>query len=465
MAVTKIKSIKATPKKAIDYIIDKKKTNGQILISSFGCSPDTADIEFKITEEYSKVILDKDYSKQSKNKAYHVIQSFSIDDNVSSELAHEIGIKLADELTKGKYQYVISTHIDKGHIHNHIIFNARSFEDFKKFDCNKYVYLKIRDISDKLCLENGLSIIDYTQSREPGKSYKEWSENKKGTSWKSKLKETIDNCIKEVNSYEEFLTAMKNAGYEFKEGKHLAFRATAEGQQRFTRSKTLGINYTEEKIKERILKNREQRQNLKFNRLVGHKRNVRTIKFTLDKQLIYYSRRQDIREVKELANLLLKIRQENILSEFDFKFKIDELRQQSKKIKGQIKELDSTIRSYNEIAKYVYTVERTKDIYEKYEKSLIKKSYYAKHQSEITAYEFARKKIDQLKINPNLTSEQIIERAKQFNKEIDALRLELNKTDQRINELIKIRNRANEIIQKGKERTKEMRKRQQEREI
>ena len=131
MAVTKIKPIKSTLKKALDYIQNPKKTDGKMLVSSFGCSYETADIEFGFTLSQA---LDR-----GNNLAHHLIQSFEPGE-VDYEKAHEIGKQLADAVTKGQYEYVLTTHIDKGHIHNHIIFCAVNFVDYHKYVSNKRTY-------------------------------------------------------------------------------------------------------------------------------------------------------------------------------------------------------------------------------------------------------------------------------------------------------------------------------------
>lgn len=146
MAVTKIKPIKSTLSKALDYIQNPDKTDGKMLVSSFGCSYETADIEFGFTLAQA---IDK-----GNNLAHHLIQSFEPGE-VDYEKAHEIGKQLADAVTKGQHEYVLTTHIDKGHIHNHIIFCAVNFVDYHKYNSNKRSYYGIRNMSDKLCRETG----------------------------------------------------------------------------------------------------------------------------------------------------------------------------------------------------------------------------------------------------------------------------------------------------------------------
>ena len=240
MAVTKIKPIKSTLSKALDYIENPDKTDGKMLVSSFGCSYETADIEFEYT--LSQAL------QKGNNLAFHLIQSFEPGE-VDYQKAHEIGKQLADAVTKGQHEYVLTTHIDKGHVHNHIIFCAVNFVDHHKYNSNKRSYYGIRNMSDKLCRENGLSVVVPGKGSK-GKSYAEYQAEKTGTSWKGKLKTAVDALIPQVSSFEELLTRLQAAGYEIKPGKYVSCRAP--GQERFTRLKTLGADYTEEAIRERI---------------------------------------------------------------------------------------------------------------------------------------------------------------------------------------------------------------------
>lgn len=173
MAYTKIHAIKATVDKAIEYICNPDKTDEQIYVSSFACSPETAALDFKYTLDHTNEQISSD-GQNRENKAFHLIQAFAPGE-VSYEEAHTIGKELADQLLEGKYSYVLTTHIDKGHIHNHLIFCAADNIDHNHYhDCKKS-YWKIRKLSDRLCEEHGLSVIHSTEKR--GMKYNEWSAN------------------------------------------------------------------------------------------------------------------------------------------------------------------------------------------------------------------------------------------------------------------------------------------------
>ena len=243
MAYIKIFPIKVTDKKALDYITNPDKTDEKLLVSSFGCSPETADLEFSMTREMAK----KNGMDKGDNLAFHLIQSFKPGE-VDAETAHRLGQQFANEVLKGKYEYVISTHVDKNHIHNHIIFNAASFVDHHKYVSNKRSYHKICRISNRICQENGLATSMPTEKK--GKSYKENMEYHRGTSWKAKLRVAVDKAIWASINYEEFLQKMQLAGYEVRQGKHLSFRAPE--QKNFTYMKSLGSYDSEENVRIRL---------------------------------------------------------------------------------------------------------------------------------------------------------------------------------------------------------------------
>ena len=214
MAVTKIHPIKSTLKKALDYIENPDKTDEKLFVSSYGCSYETADIEFQM-------LLDQAYQKGN-NLAHHLIQAFEPGET-TAEQAHEIGRQLADEVLQGKYPYVITTHIDKGHLHNHIIFCAVDMANQRKYISNRQSYAFIRRTSDRLCKEHGLSVVK--PGKDKGKTYAEWDAQKKGKSWKAKLKIAIDAAIPQAKDFDGFLRLMEAQGYEVKQGKFISFRA------------------------------------------------------------------------------------------------------------------------------------------------------------------------------------------------------------------------------------------------
>ena len=197
MAYTKIHAIKATVDKAIDYICNPEKTDEKMFVSSYACSPETAAYDFKYTLDHCR--------ENSPNKAYHLIQAFAPGE-VGFEEAHRIGKELADKLLEGKFSYVVTTHIDKGHIHNHIIFCAADNIEHNKYHDCKQSYYHIRKLSDELCKEHNLSVIIPGAQR--GKKYKEWQSDQNGSAWKTQIRKDINFCIKSASTYEEFQSSL-----------------------------------------------------------------------------------------------------------------------------------------------------------------------------------------------------------------------------------------------------------------
>ena len=471
MAVTKIKAIKSTVNKAIDYITNPRKTDGKLLVSGFKVEPPFAAIEYKMTAELAKE-LKGDYTNTGKgnNLAYHTIQSFAKFDKITPEEAHELGKKLADEMLQEKHEYVIATHIDKGHIHNHIIFNAISFEDFKKFRSEPYkTAAMIREISDRLCEEKGLYVVKEPNGK--GKGHKEWQETKNGTSWKAQIQAAIDKAIPQATDYNSFVELMNQAKIEIKEGKHIAFKLEGQQQERFVRGKTIGENYTKEGLVEAIknkAKTQEQPSKGKKNaRLKGDLHNPKKLPFTLDKRVAYETRKQKITATKELAHMLVLLRHETISKLSDFDIRIDALKAQSGVIKGDMKQLDGKNAQFKAAAKYLVSYNKYLPIKLQNDKQsmLTKKEFYSKHESELLAFNHALKQLEKMSINTTINPDKVVEIVKQQTGQISELQAQYKQADSRIDKLKKAQEMVQKIInpQQQEEPNKGIKKERQER--
>ena len=380
MAVTKIKAIRGTLSKAIAYILNPEKTDEKLLVSSYGCASETAAREF----EWTRKIAEQKGMNPVRIIARHVIQSFDIGE-VTPELAHEIGKQFADEILGGKYEYVLTTHIDKDHVHNHLIFNAVDFVDYHAYKSYKRIYYDMREISDRLCKENGLSVIPPSQNK--GMGYKEYTEAKRGTSWKQKLKQTIDRLVITAKDYDDFLRLMKEAGYEIKTGKYISFRA--EGQERFTRSKTIGENYTEERIKERIAgrtPRRSQRQTTpKGISLIGDiQERIRLI----DSK--GYEHKAKLTILKEAARTLNYLTENNLLQYADLEKKVEDVHSSYDRTGKELKGVEARLREVQPLIKNISNYQRLKPVYDAFQKAKDKPSFKAKHEAELVIFEAAR---------------------------------------------------------------------------
>ena len=380
MAVTKIKAIRGTLSKAIAYILNPEKTDEKLLVSSYGCASETAAREF----EWTRKIAEQKGMNPVRIIARHVIQSFEIGE-VTPELAHEIGKQFADEILGGKYEYVLTTHIDKDHVHNHLIFNAVDFVNYHAYKSYKRIYYDMREVSDRLCKENGLSVIPPSQNK--GMSYKEYTEAKRGTSWKQKLKQTIDRLVITAKAYDDFLRLMQEAGYEIKTGKYISFRA--KGQERFTRSKTIGENYTEERIKERIAgrtPRRSQRQTTpKGISLIGDiQERIRLI----DSKGYEYKAKLTI--LKEAARTLNYLTENNLLQYADLEKKVEDVHSSYDRTGKELKGVEARLREVQPLIKNISNYQRLKPVYDAFQKAKDKPGFKAKHEAELVIFEAAR---------------------------------------------------------------------------
>ena len=442
MAVTKIKPIKSTLSKALAYIQNPAKTEEKLLVSSFGCSYETADIEFAYTLSQA---LEK-----GNNLAHHLMQSFEPGE-VSYEKAHEIGRQLADAVTKGQHEYVLTTHIDKGHVHNHIIFCAVNFVDHRKYNSNKRSYYGIRNMSDKLCRENGLSVVVPGKGSK-GKSYAEYQAEKTGTSWKGKLKIAVDALIPQVSSFEELLQRLQAAGYEIKPGKYVSCRAP--GQERFTRLKTLGADYTEEAIRERIAGRRAKaakapREQRGVSLLIDIENSIKAA------QSKGYEQWAKIHNLKQAAKTMNFLTEHKIEQYADLVSRIEEMAAESGQAADALKDAEKRLADMAVLIKNVSTYQKTKPVYDAYRKARNREKYRAGQEQAIILHEAAARSLKAAGIAklPNLAALQSEYEALQAQKE--ALYADYGKLKKKVREYDIIKQNIDSILQADRQPERE----------
>ena len=236
---------------ALDYAANRDKTEQSCFESSYACTLETAFADMRQTKEQ--------WNKPGGVQGYHLVQSFAADE-VTPELAHRIAKELADRVLGGRYEYVIGTHLNTGHIHSHIVWNSVSRIDGKKYHSNGKSYVtEIRAVSDELCRKYKLSVIDTENSNHVAKPYAEWLAEKNGQpTWRTAIRQDVDEAIQQSLTWRQFLSAMERKGYEVRMGrKYPVLRPP--GKERFVRFKTLGKRYTPEAIQTRILYPRSYR--------------------------------------------------------------------------------------------------------------------------------------------------------------------------------------------------------------
>lgn len=424
MAVTKIHPIKTTLKKAIDYICNGDKTDDEIYITTHLCSRENAHKEFELTK--------KQFNSRTKMLAHHLVQSF-VPEEVSFEEAHQVGIELCEKILGGKYEYVLATHIDKDHIHNHIIFNSIDVDEGKIYHSYYGSYMNIRNQSDRLCKEHNLSVIGQETQKEINEirrrkfvNWYDWNEDKKGSSYKSRLQFDIDRTIKQSINWQDFLAKMENCGYEIKQGKHIAFRS--KNQQRFTRAKTIGTNYTEERIKERILnKDRE------FGNIIDIKNNDKV------KSSKGYERWVTKHNLQTAASTLVEIRNKGFKSMEELERGISRISNEKNELRQEFDKLSWEQKRIKEVVKHIQICISKREHYEGYRKNPNDKIYMMMNRKDVEAYRKSYEEIDIfLKQFPHLrhivvgelktkSSEKLFKKLNEHSKELQAKQEEIIK--------------------------------------
>ena len=413
MAVTKTHPIKSTLKAAIDYICNPEKTDGKLLVSSYGCAAETADIEFAWTRRHA---IDK-----GTNLGRHLIQAFQSGE-VTPEQAHEIGMELAKEILGGKYEFVLTTHIEKDHVHNHLIFNAVSFADHKHYHSNKRSYHYIRRTSDRLCKEHGLSVIIPGQDK--GKSYIEHQAAQNGTSYKAKLKAAIDRLLPACSNLEELLRRLQREGYEVKRGKYISARAP--DQERFTRLKTLEVDYTEEAFVARIAgrpkpSRQPQQRTGKPSLLINIQNNLKA------QQSAGYKHWATIENLKRAAETLNFLTEHGISSYEEPAERCDGAAAAAARVKADLRATEKEMEWLTLTMKHAATYRQLRPMYDQYRQSRDKEKFLRGHEGEIILFEATARELKRLDAVPLPATQRLRAEMDELTTRRTALQTELRK--------------------------------------
>ena len=377
-----------------DYDQKAEKTNNGELVSSYMCSPETAAEEFEISKQLYHQITRRSQSPDHDVIMYRVIQSFKPGEG-SPEEANRIGYELAMKFTGGQHQFVVSTHVDKAHIHTHIEFNSTNLNCDGKFRDVKRSALVLRKLNDELCRAHGLSVIENPQPS--AKKQREMAAAKYGTSHKEQLRQTIDRVLPGCKDYEDFLAKMRAEGYEIKEGKVLSFRTP--GWDRFTRSNKLGVNYSREALRERS-SNRGGHSDTAKKAIPYTGRNVNLLidiqaKMAAGKGAGYerWAKVFNLKEAAKTLNFLI----ENDLTDYDeLTARAAQAGDRFDEASRRIKQLEGRMADAAQLKAHIINYSKTREIYAAYKKSRHKKEFLAEHGAEIAQHEAAKKAFDAL---------------------------------------------------------------------
>lgn len=360
------------------------KTEDGKLVSAFQCTPDAviAAKEFQTTAELADSIKNEKqkYSQSGRRSilAYHMIQSFDVDDNLTPEQVHEIGKEWAEEVLGGKFEYVIATHTDTSNLHNHIIFNSVSVEDWNKWHM-RHEGEFVQQKNDVVRRRHGLNITQAKQN-------KRTKNPKYHQSFRQQIRKNINECIRESDSFEEFKQHLADRGVEMKEGKYLSFRV--EGQQRFTRDRSLGDKFSRDAIEKRI-----EKQHAYRNRVAKMARSTK------------------LAATKELANTLLLMRHENIQQFSDFDSRMEALQHDVLDCRTTMSTLKDKAHQHRQAVQLIQLYNRLKPIAEESEKKsrvgFQKKRFDKQHEKELQTFEIAKAKLKQLGLRTDISDKKL----------------------------------------------------------
>ena len=392
MHKNKGKSIASCLADRLDYALNPEKTNDGKYISSYECDTKTVKGEFLLSK---KIYTDITGREQANDViAYQIRQSFKPGE-VAPELANKIGYELALKFTKGNHGFIVATHIDKSHIHNHIIYNSTSLDCTKKFRDFLGSGKAVRKISDRLCLENGLSIIENPKR---GKShYGKWLGDKKPITHSEKLRNTIDEILsKKPSDFDNFLLQMEQAGYSIKQGKYLAFKNN--DQKKFIRLRSLGESYTEEEIRAVINEKKpfanRKRASVKsqspVNLLVDIEAKLQAGKGA------GYERWAKIFNLKQMAQTINFLTENNLLAYEDLGKKAQVSTGNFNQISAEIKDIEKRMTEIGNLKTHIINYSKTRDIYTAYRKAGYSKKLYEEHTADLLLHKAAKAAFDEI---------------------------------------------------------------------
>lgn len=442
----------------IGYVSNPKKTHQGELVTGFGCNPETADGEF--------LLMKREYIAQTGRHrgkddviAYHLRQSF-VPGEITPEEANRIGCELASRFTHGQHAYVVATHEDRRHVHSHIIISAVNLDCDRKFRNFWGSSKAIRRLSDTLCIQNGLSIIE--QPKGHSKSYNKWLGNEAKTSQRDGLREAIDAALaRQPKDFEELLTMLQRGGWEVKRGKRISLKG--KGQERFKRLDSLGEDYSEAALRAIIAGEKEH-----------HPREKKTVQPMRQVNLLVdiqaklqagkgagYERWAKVFNLKQMAQTLNYLSENNLMNIEDLTAKTDAAIARVHELQVTIRETEKRMAELHALKGHIINYVKTREVYAAYRMAGYSKKFVAEHEQEIKLHQAAKEAFSAL-------GTQKIPKVKAIQAEYDALREKkkqayaaYHQAQDEMRQLLTVRANVERILgieEKEKERQKEKKK-------
>ena len=442
----------------IGYVSNPKKTHQGELVTGFGCNPETADGEF--------LLMKREYIAQTGRHrgkddviAYHLRQSF-VPGEITTEEANRIGCELASRFTHGQHAYVVATHEDRRHVHSHIIISAVNLDCDRKFRNFWGSSKAIRRLSDTLCIQNGLSIIEQPQGH--SKSYNKWLGNEAKTSQRDGLREAIDAALaRQPKDFEELLTMLQRGGWEVKRGKRISLKG--KGQERFKRLDSLGEDYSEAALRAIIAGEKEH-----------HPREKKTVQPMRQVNLLVdiqaklqagkgagFERWAKVFNLKQMAQTLNYLSENNLMNIEDLTAKTDAAIARVHEMQVTIRETEKRMAELHTLKGHIINYVKTREVYAAYRMAGYSKKFVAEHEQEIKLHQAAKEAFSAL-------GTQKIPKVKEIQAEYDALREKkkqayaaYHQAQDEMRQLLTVRANVERILgveEKEKERQKEKKK-------
>lgn len=393
MHINKGKTVAQCLADRTDYAKNLDKTDNGQLVSSYECNPDTVDAEFALSKrEYFQIT---GRTQENDIIAYQVRQSFKPGE-ITPEEANAVGYEFAKQFTKGNHAFIVCTHIDKKHIHNHIIWNSTTLDCTRKFRDFWGMAKVVRILSDIICFKHGLSIID--KPKKHGKSYNSWLGEKEHISNRDYLKEAIDKALEQKpKTYDEFIALLRQDGYTVVPGKHLTF--SHPRQKKNIRIRSLGEGYSERDIQSAIHGNKihspktKKKQYEKTNLLSDIEKMINSGKGTA------YENWAKKFSAKQIAKSIIFLKEHNFANYDEFAKDVNEKQEKYAELSEKIKVSEKRLSEIAVLKKHIINYSKTKDIYVEYRKSGYSKKYLAEHEADILIHKAAKKAFDELKLD------------------------------------------------------------------
>ena len=402
MAATRLIALHRNKKRSVrqcladrmDYALNPDKTEAGTFLSSYECDPRTAVEEFMLTKRlyHQKTGLDAD----SDVIAYQIRQSFKPGEITPAE-ANRLGYETAMRWTKGKHAFVVATHTDKAHIHNHIIYNSTTLDGLHKYRDFLRSGLALQRVSDTVCIEAGLSVI----TPRPQRLREKQTYNQ--DTFRNEIRRAIDDALrKEPQDFEAFLRQLREAGYEVKTGKYTAVKGT--GQQRFIRFRSLGAGYTDEDIRAVIAGkavHRPKQKSIQVHQVVRFSL-IFDLQQKLEEKGPAYERWASVFNLKQMANVMLFLNENHIDSVEDLVAQAEDMHQRTDALQAQLRQCDDRLSEIKALKTNIINYSKTRDTYVAYRKAGYSKKFLEAHREDILIHKAAKQAIEGLEHIPRV---------------------------------------------------------------